>query len=41
MNAYSQDLRNKVIEIFKQGNHTRIEYGGRQKLNHQPRHNLM
>ncbi len=25
MNAYSQDLRNKVIEIFKQGNHTRLE----------------
>ena len=25
MNAYSQDLRDKVIEIFKQGNHTRLE----------------
>ena len=25
MNAYSQDLRDKVIEIFKQGKHTRLE----------------
>ena len=25
MNSYSQDLRDKVIEIFKQGNHTRLE----------------
>jgi transposase len=24
MRAYSQDLRDKVIEIFKQGNHTRL-----------------
>jgi transposase len=25
MNAYSQDLRDKVIEIFKQGKHSRLE----------------
>lgn len=32
MNAYSQDLRNKVIEIFKQGNHTRIEISKLMKI---------
>lgn len=25
MNAYSQDLRDKVVEIFKSGNYTRLE----------------
>lgn len=25
MNAYSQDLRDKVIEIFKQGTHSRLK----------------
>jgi hypothetical protein len=32
MNAYSQDLRDKVIEIFKQGNHTRLEISNLVKI---------
>jgi transposase len=32
MHAYSQDLRNKVIEIFKQGKHTRLEISNLLKI---------